>query len=51
MRGSLDPVDRGSFRSGLLQNGFEAEDREDPREGDTKDPERPISGIFLGSRS
>ena len=28
VRGSLDPVDRGNFRSGLHQNGFKAEDRE-----------------------
>ena len=28
VRGSLDLVDRGSFRSGLHQNGFEAEDWE-----------------------
>ena len=38
VRGSLDLVDRGSFRSGLLQNGFEAE------EGDTKD--RKQAGSF-----
>ena len=28
VRGSLDPVDRGSFRFELIRNGFEAEDRE-----------------------